>query len=237
MGSVPHSYCCLDIETTGLESPEITCIATLVVNPKKNQTHSRVWYKKLGEVMDNAGISILVDYIYSLHIGGIPIVTFNGAGFDLKVIHDCLAPEETVRQNYCKQIALEHHDVMLKFTCENGFFSSLQSFLDASDCKISKTGKGEDAISAWMGPTATKTTQEGVLDYCKNDVLCLSHVYSQLWKPGPTKRKTKSGRIQEWNHDHELTVQICLEKYMANPPENSWMRNPPDVMFITEWAR
>jgi uncharacterized protein YprB with RNaseH-like and TPR domain len=233
----PISYCCVDIETTGLDSPDVTCVATLVVNLATGQSECQTWYSSLGAVMSQDKLNGVIDYLYGLHVAGVALVTFNGLGFDWRVMCDQMGDDNPLAQNRVREMALGHHDVMFKFTCEHGYFASLQSFLEASDSGISKTGNGKDAITKWCGENATRQTQLEVLEYCRNDVQCLSHVYKQLWQAEPMKRKTKRGSIQTWDHGGAIdSVQVCLEKFLANPLENSWLRNPPDPIQMVEWT-
>jgi hypothetical protein len=179
----------------------------------------------------------VVNYLHSLHVAGVPIVTFNGLGFDWRVICDNVGEDNLIIQTRVRDMARGHHDIMLKYTCEYGYFVSLQSFLDLSNSGLSTTGSGKDVITKWCGEQATHQSQLDVLDGCRNNIQCLSHVYSQLWNPEPIKRKTKSGNTQIWDHGGKVdTVQVCVEKFIANPLENSWLRNPPDPAQMMEWA-
>ena len=233
----PKSYCCMDIETTGLEAPDITCAATLVVNQETGIEHCHAWHSGLGGTMTRPKLLDLVDYLYGLFVAGVPIVTFNGLGFDWRVICDQVGDDHPEAQSRVREMALGHHDVMFKFTCEHGYFASMQSFLDVSPSGITKTGTGADAITKWRGEGATRQTQLDVIEYCRNDVRCLSHVYLLLWRPEPMKRKTKRGSIQTWDHGGAIdSVQVCLEKFVASPLENSWLRNPPDPIQMAQWA-
>ena len=114
----------------------------------------------------------------------------------------------------------------------------MQSFLSAQEDAISKSGTGQDAITNWCGDEATEKTQLGVLEYCRNDCRCLGYLYERFFKSDSIKRTTKSGKTQVWNHGGGVeTVQVCLEKYLADPSiDTHWLRNPPDPAEKIAWV-
>lgn len=226
--------CSFDIETDGVDNPAITCAATIVTNHDTGATHTRTWHSKLGELMSERRIAEMVQYLYSLHVAGVRLVTFNGASFDFRVVHNNLPPESESLRCRVREMAMDHVDIMYAFVCDNGHFASMQSFSEATGA--SKTGKGSDAIDNWLGDGATAETQRGVLDYCRNDVVCLEKLYKRVTESDSINRVTKSGKTQVWNHGRLTTVAECVARFNSNPPDNAWMRNPPDPNTMIEWA-
>lgn len=231
------AFVAFDIETDGLfESeipPSITCCAAHIVGDRE---HVRTFHSEYAPAMTPRDIAGVVEYLYALHIAGVTVVTFNGAGFDFRVVaahleHDADALEKV------KVLARQHVDLMFEFACRHGYYASMNSFSEG--CGLTqKTGKGCDAIEAWSGETATLASRDGVLAYCANDVKCLAELYRHIVANGEAHRMTKAGNRRAAPFSKPpASVDEAVAIFESAPPDCSWMSDPPDVVGAVAWLR
>lgn len=175
----------------------------------------------------------LVQHLADLQAGGWTIVTWNGCGFDFRV----LAQESGMPQE-CGRIAMQHVDLMLHVTFRKGYFLALDKAL-----KGAKLGGKQHGVTLpdgtyidRIGPAAPQLWAQGhhdiVLRYLKQDceqTLALArHVLA-------TKRLTwaaASGSPQFIDIPTLDSVEAC---HLYPEPDVSWMRNPPQRADFTAW--
>lgn len=156
------------------------------------------------------------------------IVSFNGAAFDFKLLF------KITEDDRAKKLAQNHIDIMFHFSVVHGYYASMQSFADAALSK-GKSRDGQWAISAW------ETNPDEVKAYCAQDCNVLKQLYDYGTKHGALPRKTKSKRTQVWaisiNKDHIFkTVRECAEAVQEQPPDQSWMETPPNLLENVSWC-
>ena len=221
-----------DIETTGLdfEADNITCAATRRVNDD-GTVAARVWHSDFAAQMTTESLVALVDYLHDAWLAGCEVVTFNGAKFDFAMVAIKLATEPGAVARV-RQLAANHRDIMLQFTAEHGYYASMDSF--ARGCGLApKTWDGAAAAEAWQtGATADK---QKVLDYCGEDVRCLSDLYLYIKNNGHAIRVTRRGHRQHVPFPAFKSAREALVVAAANPPDTSWMDSPPDLFEGTAW--
>jgi len=101
-----------------------------------------------------------VDFLKAQVTAGYTIVTWNGVGFDFDILG-----EESARVEDCRQLAIDHVDMMFHIFCEKGFGASL----DAAAKSIRSHGKPRD-MNATMAPKLWAAGEtEDVLKYVAND--------------------------------------------------------------------
>jgi len=232
------SVVAFDIETDGLfdgdTPPAITCCATRLVADGGH--HLRTFHSNYAAAMTAATMVDVVEYLYALHRTGTTIVTFNGGGFDFKVLHAHLR-EDPKMHVMVSTLAREHVDLMFEFVCRYGYYASMNSFASGSGL-TEKTGSGADAIGMWVGSTANMASRAAVLAYCGNDVRCLAELYAHVVKCGGTvQRTTKRGHVRDVRFAcPPITVAAAAKLYRAEPPDNGWLSDPPDVLGALTWA-
>ena len=174
--AVPY-HVAFDLETTGidLDNDDITCAATRAVD--EHGTTIRIWHSNMAATISVTTLVELIDYLDRCTQLGMVVVTFNGAKFDFAMLAKKVAAfPETVAK--VKRLAADHHDIMLQFATEHGYFASLDSF--AIGCGLEpKTWDGKAAAEAWA--SGDIRAKKKVLAYCGEDVRCLSD-------PTPTSR-------------------------------------------------
>ena len=231
------SFVAFDIETDGLfegdTPPNITCCATHFVQAE--DVVCKVFHSNYAPAMTADDIAAVVEYLCELEGRGAKVVTFNGAGFDFKVVaaHVRELPDVFAK---VKMLAKSHTDLMFEFACRHGYYASMSSFCKGSEL-TQKSGDGADAIEAWMGETATQETRDGVLSYCLNDVKCLADLYAFVLAHGYAYRitKTTNRKRPAVFAEPPMSVEKCVAYFICNPPDCGWMQDPPNILAAVEW--
>ena len=230
-------FAAFDIETTGLFDgevpPDVTCCA---VRLEASATpHVRLFHSDWAKAMSTRDLADLVEYLYALHLTGVKIVTFNGAGFDFKVLwaHLCGIPAMCTM---LREIVHGHVDLMFEFASRHGYYTSMQS-LSLGTGLPGKTGAGGDAIGMWCGEDATPASKAAVLAYCANDVRCLAELYRHICANGTATRITKAGnhRVCEFSTPPD-TVVAAAARWRTAEVDMSWMDDPPRILDAVAWA-
>ena len=159
------------------------------------------------------------------------LVSFNGAAFDLKMISARL--EHTHDKRRVARLALDHYDIMLDFACTTGYYSSLESFLQAS-LDVGKSSTGIEAIAMWKDGNT-----EGVVTYCEDDARLTGKLYLHGCEYGRLRRLTASGKKQVWALPQQLfrLSSTALSAHKSEPPDVSWMTDPPNMLASVAWAK
>jgi hypothetical protein len=166
---------------------------------------------------------------------GETLVTWNGAGFDFRLLAD-----ETGRRQDCARLALKSVDMMFQVLCERGHPLALDTALKGAGLppKVSQIALRSGDLVAIDGAAAPRFWQEGeyaaVMRYCAADaeqtvalaVACQrSHRLAWVSQKGrPNEIYLRTG----W-----LTVEQCL----ALPvPDTSWMSRPMTRDSVVGWT-
>lgn len=112
-----------DLETTGLDEN-----AKIAIGVTRHNDTTTVWAEN-SESPQVLSLQKCDELAMSLieHTDG-PIVTFNGAGFDFKILCNQVSNNE-IRRKLIKVACYNHVDIMLDFLSSKGYPSSLDSFL------------------------------------------------------------------------------------------------------------
>jgi uncharacterized protein YprB with RNaseH-like and TPR domain len=217
-----------DIETTGIDIDDdaITCAATREVTA--DAVALKLWHSDFAPAMTAATLAELVDYLAAADARGLAIVTFNGAKFDFAMVARKLPSHAPT----LRRLARSHHDLMFQFTAHHGYYASMASF--AAGCELApKTWDGAAAAEAWAhGDLAAKRK---VLDYCGEDVRCLSDLYAHVAVHKRARRRTKRNTLQTVEFATLMTVEEAAAHAAAHPPDTSWMSDPPDLFAGVKW--
>ena len=222
---MPITVAFFDCETNGV-GPDAAITCASVADNDGNVTSYHSGY---AEYMSPAiGIRLLEDLLTFDRV-----VTFNGAAFDFKKLFE-LTQDERV-----KTLAKESVDLMLQFTSQSGFYSSMDSFAKGTfggDKSMAKTNTGGWAATAWFQGEGEK-----VLAYCESDVKVLKNLYSSGLMRGQLIRVTKQGKSRPWVISTEpgdnmfKSATNCLADWVSNPPNTSWMTDPPNLSESLKW--
>lgn len=187
------------------------------------------WYaqdaaSKFIDKLEKGDCQSLVLVLSNLVKNGYTILTWNGLGFDFSVL-----AEESGMHNECKDLALNHVDMMFHFFAAKGFPLGL----DAASKGMGLPGKPEGMTGALAPELWAKGEYHRVLDYVSWDAkntLALAqacdNAYCLEWT-------AQSGRQNTWYSEKWATV----KEAMALPePNTSWMDNPWDRSKFYGWT-
>ena len=167
----------------------------------------------------------LVDYLLGAWKDGYIPLTWNGLGFDFKIL-----AEESGLFTACKILALNHVDMMFHFFCVKGFPIGL----DTACRGMGLEGKPEgmnDAIApiAWQ-----EERYQEVLDYVSNDVVqplkLAELVQRRGWLTWYTRRGSPANATFP---DGWLPVRAALD---LPEPDVAWMDDPWARSRFYEWT-
>ena len=156
------------------------------------------------------------------------LCTFNGTQFDFRML--AAACKHKSDQRALADLALNHFDIMLQFACENGYFSSLSSFVTPTLGR-GKIGNGADVKEQWANGE-----YEAVSDYCADDAKLTAQLFDYGAAKGHILRtpKSKPDVVRRYALPSQLwkPAHVCLR----SPQTASFMDNPPDVAGMADWV-
>jgi hypothetical protein len=204
----------------------ISCAATLLEGEQPHLWFSREKDQSIARQMHLEDLAALVNYLEETVRQGSQVLTWNGLGFDFDVL-----AEESKGWTVCRELALNHTDMMFHFFCLQGYPLGL----DKAAKGMGLPGKTE-GMSGALAPALWQQGQhERVLEYVAQDVrTTLAVAKAVLLKKyiAWTSSAGKSQRAllpQGW-----LTVQQALQLPL---PDTSWMRRPKKRSEFLAWTK
>jgi hypothetical protein len=215
-------YVLFDLETELLEGdlnldrliPQITIGATWI-----GEGDPELWYEQdasgqaVGGTLSAERAQELVRYLQEQAAGGATIVTWNGAGFDFRVLAQA---SEMGRE--CVELAWGHTDLMFWLHCHKGFSVGLSSAARAVGTGKTAGISGEDAPRLWEAGE-----YERVKQYVSQDVRAMGAVYEATLRSRALRWVNTRGRISSVN-GQLLSVR---QAYSLPLPDTSWMSRAP----------
>jgi hypothetical protein len=180
------------------------------------------------------GATQLVEALEDAFRRGFTIVTWNGLGFDFRLL-----AIETGLVARCSELAWNSIDMMFQVVCVNGYMLALDRALIGMDLqsKIHAVRMNDGREAPISGREAPRLWQAGeyraVMEYCAGDVrqtLLLARECERLGRLSWTSQRGKPARMNlgaGW-----LTVRECLG---LPEPDTSWMRDPVTRKRFTSW--
>lgn len=164
------------------------------------------------------------DYLLDNASRGCKIVTWNGLGFDFRVLVEALPKGQPVVR-YIAELACStmHIDIGFAMLCETGYMCGLQAACEG----FGLPGKS-DGISGKLIPALWKGTladQEQCLEYCRNDVAMTSLVYHGILHHGKLIYKAKSGIKLSWVPKRLDAMDVVSVQKYPEPGKSSWPRS------------
>jgi hypothetical protein len=165
------------------------------------------------------------------------VCTFNGAGFDFKVIAALLPADAGALRSKLVRVCFHAHvDIFFDYFTSVGYYASLESFCVGSNL-AGKTWSGAEsaaAVIAVLAETDNNLEREAVATrlaaYCAEDVACLERLSDHVAKHSCLYRRAKSGRVSAWVPwllTRFRTVAACLTEWQAHPVVATWLSDPP----------
>ena len=232
---VRKRYMALDIETTREFSQEddwhdhrpvgIACAAI-----HSEETGTITWFSaddsgEIANQMTREDLELMVLQLRSLQRDqGYTLVTWNGLGFDFDVI-----AEESGLQDACRELALDHVDMMFHVFCKRGYPIGLSAAAAGMEVEGKTEGMdGEKAVRMWLDGE-----REDVIEYCGQDTVSTLQVALAAETTGSLRWKSQSGRNQSMTmRAGWLTVRQALK---TPQPDTSWMTDPMPRAQFTSW--
>jgi len=207
----------------------ISCVATLL----NSQPLSMLWYRGYEDLSpSNGGMSIvelqkLLSSLIEATIHGYKILSWNGLSFDFPVL-----AEESGMYEECKELALNHIDMMFHFFCIKGYMLGLDTAAQGLGLHGKMAGmSGAKAPILWASPDLADRLK--VLRYVHQDAVSTLEVYEESVKQKGIKWISKSGRQNVcWIPSGWKTVKECLDLPL---PDTSWMDKPMQREQFMEW--
>jgi len=215
-------YLIFDLETENIPGPlnldrrvpRITVGATLA-----SDGDLRLWYdptpegEPTGALLTPEGAGELVRYLAAAQRGGQTVVTWNGAGFDFRVL-----AQASGLVDECVELAWAHLDLMFWFHCRNGYSIGLNKAAQAVGSGKTEGMTGADAPRLWdAGEYQT------VMDYVAQDVRALAAVHEAAARSHALRWVNSRGRSSR----AAGPVLPVREAYKLPPADTSWMRRAP----------
>jgi hypothetical protein len=203
----------------------ISCAATLTSEGQMTVWHGRTPDSdEPGDRMSRDEVAGLIAHLEGLAAGGHTILTWNGLGFDFDVL-----AEESGLTARCRDLALNHVDMMFHFFCMQGYALGL----DRAAKGMGLAGKPPGMTGALAPRYWADGRRQEVMDYVQQDVrttldlaLCVQAQRALAWIDGrgkPQRLRLPNG----W---------LTVRQAMALPlPDVSFMRNPWSRRKFTGW--
>ena len=233
---MPRKYLAFDLETAKEVPGEdfnwkphrplgISCAAAFPVDAKT----PIVWHGKKpnglpAERMSKAEAKEVVQGLLRFVSDGYTLLTWNGLGFDLDIL-----AEESASRGECKQLALNHVDMMFHVFCVRGFPVGLDKAAQA----LAIPGKPA-GMSGLLAPQLwAQGRYQDVLDYVAADVRITLQVAAKCEKQRRFQWKTQKGKSSLMNLEKGwLTVRDALR---LPEPDTSWMDSSIPRHNFTQW--
>jgi hypothetical protein len=208
----------LDLETN---IPGITIGSTLTSDDDLELWHEQDQAGQArGGTLSQSTARALVAYLHDLAQRQYTIVTWNGAGFDFRVLaHASGLTKE------CVDLAWDHVDVMFWLHCVKGFSVQLAKAAQAVGSGKTQGMSGADAPRMWA-----QGQYEEVKQYVAQDVRATAAVYEAAVRSNRLRWINARGRTSE-ARGQLVSVRAA---YRLPRPDTSWMsRSPwPRIKFV-----
>lgn len=232
------NYACFDLEIARIlpddvddllaHSPlGITCAALAV----SGRDEPLIWQG--APQLSRAECQAIVRTLQEYAAQGYTIVTWNGCGFDFRVL-----AEESGLATECGALALDHVDLMMIVTFTKGWFLGFDKALKGAGLegktKAMRTRDGSTVTQ--IGKNAPSLWAAGeydvVLEYLKQDVTQLLRLAENVAKTHTIRWTSNNGKPLFVEVRRMHTAREC---FRIPVPDTSWMSHPPTREKFTEW--
>ena len=219
-------YICFDIETSGLiqdeTPPSVLCAATMKVHVRDRLRGGLVcckpivWHEKDYQMMSQASLLELLQYLHEQNACGYAPLSWNGSGFDFRVLYMLLN-----KSQLAKELCQCHVDLCFNVFVHKGFPVKLASVALAFGC-ANKTDTGANAPELWAQGDDKSCLH--VINYCQQDVVVLASVMSCIMSSKSVQWISKAGKRQQFRQHFDMLWPISISS-RQRVVDNSWMRN------------
>ena len=203
----------------------ISCAGLLLEGQEPQLYFSKDQAGEIQSSMARADLQIMLNTMSEAVQNGWTLVSWNGLGFDFDVL-----AEESGEWELCRELALNHVDMMFHFFCVKGFPLGL----DKAARGLGLSGKmagvsGADAPALWA-----KGEFDTVLAYLAQDVVTTLEVAKAVEERGYLSWMSQRGAYQQVRFpDGWLSVREARE---LPTPDTSWMSRPMSREGVYQWT-
>ena len=188
---------------------------------------TRIWHSIGADggpapVMSRSTALELLRHLRSEQERGIPIVTWNGLGFDFRWLGVAAGDVELAAQ-----IALDHFDPMFQFFCQRGFPVGLAKVGEGLGVTQTKTMSGKDAPQAWRDGRHAE-----VIAYVRGDVQITAAIIRRIAEERGVRWRTQRGTLSGEPMPQLKPVRELID---LPTPDQSWMSEPIPKSKFFEW--
>lgn len=205
-------------ETSSLEPTAKTICVTVIVQRNTGRTVTQ-FKPESGSCLSAKEASAAVNFIFEHAAAGIPVVTFNGTGYDFRHLAAAGAQADRV-----ETLAMLTQDLFLDFCTEHGYFSSLNAFC---------AGLGLPK----RPPPLTDASVADHVNRSERVANVLANVVQYAVDHKKLYRLTATGKKSLWVSRGGIfrSAMRCIEEFESNPVVPSWMDSPPDITSLWNW--
>jgi len=204
----------------------ITCAAAL----RSDTDDPIIWHAKKADGtpaprMSQHECGIIVDSLAKMVKEGYTLLTWNGLGFDFEVL-----AEEADANDVCRQLVLEHVDMMFHVFCDRGFPVGMEKAAQGLGIRGKPAG-----VSGLLAPQLWAEGQyQVVMDYVAQDVRIALTIAEKCEMSRRFKWKTQKGTTSSMPLEKGwLSVSDALK---LPKPDTSWMTKPLSREHFAQWA-
>ena len=205
--------------------PGISCAATIVGGEEPILWHGYDlgYPATLAPGMGHRECRILALYLVGKALSGCTVITWNGLGFDFRVlVQECASP---VFAGMLKELASGplHIDMMFAFFCDKGFAVGLDAV--AKGMGLEGKPKGMDGALAPKLWRQGREEQQAVLEYVAQDVRTTAEIYQVASERHQVNWLTRSGKTGLWRLPYQGWPSVSGALALPSP-DVSWMDDP-----------
>ena len=219
-----RKYLAFDIETAKVQPANsydwqsyrplgISCAATFLSGADEPLLwHGGAYQKRPAKRMNRQEVQGLVNYLEEQVECGYTIVTWNGLGFDFDIL-----AEESGMLEKCRNLAIDHVDMMFHALCQLGHGISLDSAAKGMDL----VGKNEDLTGILAPQFWAEGKRKEVLEYVAHDVEITLELAEICGARGLLRWVTRSGAGRKLALSNGW-LPVCLAEKLPRTG-TSWM--------------
>jgi hypothetical protein len=215
-------YVVFDLETENIPGPldlDRRVPASTVAATLTSEDDLRLWYNRTqegqptGELLSTPGARDLVHYLTEAVQAGYTVVTWNGTGFDFRVL-----AQASGLVDECVELAWGHLDLMFWLHCSKGYSVALDRAARAVGSGKTEGITGADAPRLWDAGE-----YQQVLDYAAQDVRALAAVHEGAARANVLRWINTRGRLSR----APGPLRVVRDAYRLPTPDTSWMTRAP----------
>ncbi len=188
-----------------------------------------VWHGKHEDgtpsrLMSKAETRLMLSRLCELVAQGCTLLTWNGLGFDLDVL-----AEEADDAEACRNLAMNHVDMMFHVFCDRGFPVALDKAAEGLGIPGKPSGMaGKMAPQLWA-----QGQHQQVIEYVSQDVRMALQIAEACERKNSFHWKTRKGTVSSMELRRGwLTVADAIK---LPSPDTSWMDSPIPRRRFTQW--